>query len=83
MHWPVHSLLACRFQNVHVEYTATDAFTSMYPIQPENASFAGVPDQMHQDYYGCVSAMDAQVGRVRRLLGEHNVSEDTLLFFTA
>jgi hypothetical protein len=72
------------FQNVHVEYTATETFTSMYPIEPgSNMSFDGVPDQMHQDYYGCVSAMDAQVGRVRQLLVTLGVSNDTLLFFTA
>jgi hypothetical protein len=71
------------FQNVHVEYTATEAFTGMYPIDPENATHAGVPDQEHQDYYGCVSAMDAQVGRVRQLLVGLGVSRDTFLFFTA
>ena len=71
------------FQNVHVEYTATQTFTSMYPIEPENMSFHGVPDQMHQDYYGCVTAMDAQVGRMRQLLVTLGVSENTLLFFTA
>lgn len=76
-------LSAVWFQNVHVEYTATEAFTGMYPIDLGNSSFAGVPDQMHQDYYGCVSAMDHQVGRLRRLLVELGVSDDTLLFFTA
>jgi len=45
-------LVTIWFQNVHVQYTATDAFTSMYPIDPENFTHAGVPDQMHQDYYG-------------------------------
>ena len=37
-------------QNVHVEYTATEEFTSLYPIQPGNFSHGGVPDQEHQDY---------------------------------
>ena len=36
-------------QNVHVEYTATEEFTSLYPIQPGNFSHGGVPDQEHQD----------------------------------
>ena len=66
-----------------VEYTATDEFTSAYPIQPDNTSFAGVPDQMHQDYYGCVSALDAQVGRVRAMLAVRGLADDTFLFFTA
>ena len=55
-----------------VEYTATDEFTSAYPIQPENTSFAGVPDQMHQDYYGCVSACASGVGGGR----EHEGGEE-------
>ena len=37
-------------QNVRVEYTATEEFTSLYPIQPGNFSHGGVPDQEHQDY---------------------------------
>ena len=76
-------LAAIWFQNVHVEYTATAEFTGLYPIDPGNTSHAGVPDQTHQDYYGCVSAMDAQVGRVRRLLVELGVATDTLVVFTA
>ena len=34
-----------------------------------------------RDYYGVLSALDAQVGRVRRLLQDHGVAEDTAVFF--
>jgi len=34
-----------------------------------------------QHYYGCVSAMDAQVGRLTQLLDELGVAENTLLWF--
>ena len=45
-------------QNVHVEYTATEEFTSLYPIQPGNFSHGGVPDQEHQDYCAPTSTID-------------------------
>lgn len=37
------------------------------------------PYQQH--YYGCVTAMDEQIGRLRKVLRELDVAEDTLLFF--
>ena len=35
------------------------------------------------DYLGTISQMDAQIGRLRRLLRSHGVANDTALFFTA
>lgn len=32
-------------------------------------------------YFGCITAMDHQVGRLRKRLDELNVAEDTLIFF--
>ena len=34
-----------------------------------------------QHYYGCVTAMDEQIGRVRRVLGELGIADDTILWF--
>jgi len=34
-----------------------------------------------QHYYGCITAMDEQVGRLDRLLGELGVERDTMLWF--
>jgi arylsulfatase A-like enzyme len=36
-----------------------------------------------QNYYGCITAMDEQVGRLRRQLKELGVSKDTQLWFTS
>lgn len=37
----------------------------------------------HKHYYGCISALDHQVGRLRKALKEQNASEDTMLWFCA
>jgi arylsulfatase A-like enzyme len=33
------------------------------------------------DYYGCVEAIDASVGRIRRILEEEHLAEDTIFIF--
>jgi len=35
----------------------------------------------HQHYYGCITAMDEQIGRLRKFLQQENLAENTLLFF--
>lgn len=37
----------------------------------------------HKHYYGCISALDHQVGRLRELLEELEVHHDTMLWFCA
>ena len=37
----------------------------------------------HQDYYGALSAVDAQVGRIRAALKAMGVQENTLLALTS
>jgi arylsulfatase A-like enzyme len=50
---------------------------------PEHARrYAGL-DKYRQHYYGCVTALDEQVGRLRRELRELGVAEDTMLWFCA
>ena len=39
------------------------------------------PDQA--DYYGAITAMDGAVGRIRQLLQQYNISNNTMLWFTS
>lgn len=38
-------------------------------------------DVHSRNYYGCITAMDAQIGRLRNKLRELNVAENTMVFF--
>ena len=40
-------------------------------------------DENQADYYGALTAMDAQIGRIRSLLRARGVAQDTLLTYTA
>jgi arylsulfatase A-like enzyme len=40
-------------------------------------------DAYRRNYYGCVTAMDQQIGRLRETLRKAGVAEDTLLFFAS
>ena len=40
-------------------------------------------DENHQHYYGCVSDMDEQIGRLRNVLMQLKVHENTIVFFTS
>lgn len=35
----------------------------------------------HQDYYGCIAALDQQMGRLRKKLAELGVADDTMLWY--
>ncbi len=59
------------FHAPHCPVVAGPKYLAMYPDQPEGA----------QHYYGCVTAMDEQVGRLRAKLAELGVAENTLIFF--
>jgi len=55
-----------------------------HPAMPEwFHAYADANGQPAGDYLGTLSQMDAQVGRLRRLLRTHGVANDTALFFTA
>lgn len=64
------------FQNVHVQYTAVEEFTALYPVGEDTT-------QQQQDFWGSLSAMDAQIGRVRAILQRLNVADDTIVWFTS
>ncbi len=40
-------------------------------------------DKPHQHYYGCITAMDEQVGRLRKELRALGIAENTLLWFSS
>jgi hypothetical protein len=61
------------FHQAHIPYIAPPAFRALYPTLTEN----------EQDYYGSLSAVDAQIGRLRALLVELGVAEDTLVVLTS
>ena len=37
--------------------------------------------EKHKDYYGCITAMDEQMGRLRKELADLGVADDTMLWF--
>ena len=61
---------------VHKRYIATSPYDSLYESKP------GLT-QNQVDYYAAITAVDSAVGRVRRLLREYNVSDNTMLWFTS
>jgi arylsulfatase A-like enzyme len=59
------------FHTPHEPVVAGEAYRKMY------SKF----DATRQDYYGCITAMDDQVGRLRAKLRELGIEKDTVLFF--
>jgi arylsulfatase A-like enzyme len=60
---------------VHIKYIAVEPYKTMYLKKGY--------DMNHTDYYGAVTAMDEQVGRLRNLLAELQVNKNTLLWFAS
>ncbi len=46
------------------------------------ARYAGF-DEDRQHYYGCITAMDEQIGRLRSFLRQLKIEENTIIFFTS
>jgi len=61
------------FHAPHEPVRAGDSYRAMYPDQEEEK----------QHYYGCVTAMDEQVGRLRSMLERLGVAENTLMCFNS
>ncbi len=59
------------FHTPHEKVIAGPRYRAMYPDQDEN----------HQHYYGCITAMDEQVGRLRAELKALGVADETMLWF--
>jgi len=48
---------------------------------PPHAEWYAGQDLYHRNYYGCISAMDEQVGRLRSDLEALGIADDTMLWF--
>lgn len=59
------------FHAPHLPVVAGPKFAEMYDGH----------DSYHRNYYGCVTALDEQVGRLRKALREVGIEEDTMLWF--
>ncbi len=63
------------FHNVHIRYLAYEGYIEKYTKAGYNMN--------EIDYYGAISALDDAVGRVRELLRQHNLSNNTMVWFTS
>ena len=61
------------FHTPHLPVVAGPKYTKIY----KNYS------KYEQHYFGCITAMDEQIGRLRSKLRDLNVAENTVLFFTS
>jgi len=61
------------FHTPHLPTVAGDAYKAMYSQYSDK----------EQGYYGCVTAMDEQVGRLRKELRDLGIAENTMLWFTS
>jgi len=61
------------FHAPHEDVMAGPEYLKMYSEYPDNA----------QHYYGCITELDEQVGRLRQELKDLGVAENTMLWFTS
>lgn len=61
------------FHTPHEPVVAGPEYLAMYPDLPE--------EQKH--LYGCITAMDEQIGRLITFLEAYNLAENTIIFFTS
>ena len=59
------------FHTPHEPVVAGEAYKKLYADS----------GQLRQNYYGCITAMDEQIGRLRKRLRELKIENDTLVFF--
>ena len=65
------------FHAVHMRYVATDYYRNMYQAQGRSLS------QDLIDYYGTISEMDDVIGKLRNLLLQLGIRDNTLLWFSS
>jgi arylsulfatase A-like enzyme len=61
------------FHTPHTPVVAGPQYLAMYPGFDEN----------RQHYFGCITAMDEQIGRLRRELKRWGIAENTIIFFAS
>ena len=66
------------FHSIHTPIVTTDEYTSRYP-----SNYFSKPEENQINYLGSISALDDVIGRLRRLLKELNVNNNTLFWFTS
>lgn len=59
------------FHTPHEPVVAGEAYKKLYPNAGET----------RKNYYGCITAMDEQIGRLRKELRDLGIEKDTILFF--
>ena len=59
------------FHTPHEPVVAGEEYKKLYPDAGET----------RKNYYGCITAMDEQIGRLRKELRDLGIEEDTILFF--
>jgi len=68
-------LLYLPFHAVHQPFVATEHYSSIYLKQKYNLEQA--------DYYGTISALDEVIGKIRQLLKDLGIRDNTILWFTS
>ena len=63
------------FHTVHIRYIASEHYKAMYQDKQY--------DLNHLDYYGAISEMDDVMGKLRKLLKELGIHNNTLLWFSS
>ena len=63
------------FHTVNKHFVAIPPYSTMY----KNQGYT----QKEIDYFGSITAMDEAIGNIRELLSHHNLSENTMLWFTS
>ncbi|MDP7276011.1 MAG: sulfatase-like hydrolase/transferase [Planctomycetaceae bacterium] len=61
------------FHAPHLPVVAGPKYTALYADQPD----------YHRHYYGCITALDEQVGRLRATLDRLGIAENTMLWYSA
>jgi len=61
------------FHTPHKPFIAGPSYKAMYSSYSSSK----------QDYYGCITAMDEQIGRLREELRKLGIAEDTMLWFSS
>ena len=61
------------FHAPHIPFVAGPTYKAMYSDLSEDA----------QNYYGCITAMDEQMGRLRKELRDLGIADNTMLWFTS
>lgn len=71
---PTPFVAVLTFHSPHLPHNAAPAFVKMYN---------DTEDPLHTDYYGTITDMDGQIGRVRQLLAANGLADNTAVVFTS